>query len=63
MSDEYLTPRRARVRQSYSNLERVTLRWLLMLVGAGAAIWLVAIARPLLSISTSPARDLPACDS
>jgi AraC-like DNA-binding protein len=35
---------RRRIRHSYSNTERVNLRWLLTLAGAGAAIWLLALA-------------------
>jgi AraC-like DNA-binding protein len=39
----HLRQHRRRVRNSYSNTERVTLRWLLTLAGAAAVIWLLAI--------------------
>lgn len=32
-----------RIRDTYSNIERVNLRWLLYLAGAAAAIWLLAV--------------------
>jgi len=38
----YLRRHRLRVRQSYSNVERVNLTWLLWLAGAAAAIWVMA---------------------
>jgi AraC-like DNA-binding protein len=38
----YLRRHRLRVRQSYSNIERVNLTWLLWLAGAAAAIWVMA---------------------
>jgi AraC-like DNA-binding protein len=39
----YLRRHRRRVESSYSNTERVNLRWLLWLSGAAAAIWLLAV--------------------
>ena len=39
----YLRVHRRRVEDSYSNTERVNLRWLQSLAGAGAAIWLLAV--------------------
>ena len=38
----HLRRHRQRVRNSYSNTERVNLRWLLSLAGAAAAIWVLA---------------------
>jgi len=38
----HLRRHRRHIRDSYSNTERVNLRWLLSLAGAGAAIWLLA---------------------
>ena len=40
----FLLRHRDRVKQSYSSLEEVNLRWLLQLGAAGAAIWALAIA-------------------
>jgi hypothetical protein len=37
-----LARHRARVKDSYSNIERVSLRWLLWLAAAAAAIWMLA---------------------
>jgi AraC-like DNA-binding protein len=34
---------RARIKESYSSLEHVNLRWLVWLAGAGAAIWALAV--------------------
>ena len=45
----FLRRHRDRVKEGYSSLERVNLRWLLWLGGAGAAIWLLAVASHLLS--------------
>lgn len=39
----FLKRHQARVKDSYSSLERVNLRWLLRLAGGGAAIWAVAV--------------------
>src|SRR5262249_45910644 len=39
----YLLQHRRRVENSYSNTERVNLRWLLWLASAAAAIWLLAV--------------------
>lgn len=39
----FLLRHRDRVKASYSSLERVNLRWLLWLGGAGAGIWLLAV--------------------
>jgi AraC-like DNA-binding protein len=39
----YLRVHRRRVEDSYSNTERVNLRWLQSLAGAAAAIWLLAV--------------------
>ncbi len=39
----YLRMHRRRVEDSYSNTERVNLRWLQSLAGAAAAIWLLAV--------------------
>ncbi len=44
----FLRRHRERVKASYSSLERVNLRWLLWLGAAGAAIWALAVALPLL---------------
>ena len=38
----YLRRHRLRIRNSYSNIERVNLTWLLWLAGAAAAIWVLA---------------------
>jgi AraC-like DNA-binding protein len=38
----YLRRHRNRIRQSYSNIDRVNLTWLLRLAGAAAAIWVLA---------------------
>jgi len=40
----HLRRHRQRILDSYSNTERVNLRWLLALAGAGAAIWVLATA-------------------
>ncbi len=44
---------RRRVKESYSTIERVNLHWLLLLLGAAAAIWLVATVSELV-IAASP---------
>lgn len=45
----FLWRHRDRVKESYSSLEQVNLRWLLWLGGAGAAIWGLAVASQMLS--------------
>ena len=45
----FLRRHRNRVKESYSSLERVNLRWLLWLGGAGAAIWGLAVASKVLA--------------
>lgn len=44
---------RRRVKESYSTIERVNLRWLLWLLGTAAAIWTVATASELASSATA----------
>ncbi len=47
----FLRRHREQVKESYSFVEPVNLRWLLWLGGAGAAIWMLAVATMLLSSS------------
>jgi len=50
----FLRRHRARVEDNYSSLERVNLRWLLRLAGAGAAIWVLATLLQLLAVTNHP---------
>jgi hypothetical protein len=50
----FLRRHRARLKDSYSSLDRVNLRWLFLLAGAAAAIWALATALDLLGRVNHP---------
>ena len=52
----HLRRHRRRIMDSYSNTERVNLRWLLALAGAAAAIWLLATVTEATDLVPAPAR-------
>ena len=50
----YLRAHRRRVEDSYSNTERVSLRWLQSLAGTAAAIWLLAVGSAVAGLLPAP---------